>query len=85
MRILIHCFDFQDGHDWLINALCAQSDSLYTAAFDGKIKKWTELENKAPKISDEFSTGKCINAMVNGPNNTLYVGDADGWVKQISL
>lgn len=69
----------------MINALCAQGEVLYTAAFDGKIKKWTELEAKAPKILDEFATGKCINAMVNGPDGTLYLGDADGWVKQVSL
>lgn len=65
--------------------MTAQGENIYTAAFDGKVKKWAGIESTEPQIVDEIATGKCVNAMVNGPNNTLYIGDAEGWVQQITF
>lgn len=64
--------------------MCAQGENIYTAAFDGKVKKWVGIDTE-PKIVDEFPSGKCVNAMVNGPNNTLYIGNADGQIQQITF
>lgn len=68
----------------IINTICATEDTLYTAGFDGKVKKWVDLD-KGPKLGAEIDTGKCINAICNGPNNTVYVGDSDGLIKRISF
>lgn len=78
-----NCFP-QAAHEWIINAICATEDTLYTAAFDGKVKKWTDLE-KGPKLVGEVDTGTCLNCICIGPEETVYVGDTEGNVKQIGF
>lgn len=62
--------------------MCSVDDFLFTAGFDGKVKKWNNLD-KAPVLVEEIDTGKCINTMVAGPENTVFVGDSDGFVKRV--
>lgn len=62
--------------------MCTVDDFLFTAGFDGKVKKWKNLD-KAPTLVEEIDTGKCINALCVGPEHTVYVGDSAGFVKRL--
>lgn len=66
----------------IINSICAVDDFLFTAGFDGKVKKWTNL-GKVPTLVAEIDTGKCINVLCAGPDGTVFAGDADGYVKRL--
>lgn len=66
----------------IINAICAVDDFLFTAGYDGKVKKWKNL-GKEPTLVEEIDTGKCINAMIAGPEHTVFVGDVEGFVKRL--
>lgn len=68
----------------IINTMCAIGDFLFTAGWDGKVKKWTDLE-KGAVLVEEIDTGKCINAIIPGPDQTVFVGDADGFVKRLNF
>lgn len=68
----------------LINAMCAVEDFLFTAGFDGKVKKWKDLE-KGPVLVEEIDTGKCINTVIPGPEHTVFVGDSEGFVKRLQF
>lgn len=66
----------------IINVMCAIDDFLFTAGYDGKVKKWKDLE-KGLSLVEEIDTGKCINAMCAGPDHTIFVGDVEGFVKRL--
>lgn len=68
----------------IINSLCVRDEFLFTAGWDGKIKKWKNL-GKEPTLVEEIDTGKCINCIVNGVGPTLYAGDSDGFIKRIKF
>lgn len=71
-----------DAHSMIINAMCDTEEFLFTAGYDGKVKKWKDLE-KDPKLVEEIDTGKCINTLIVGPDHTVFVGDSDGFVKRL--
>lgn len=66
----------------IINVIIATEDAIFTAGYDGKVKKWTDLA-KGPKLAEEISVGKCVNSLCFGPDNTIFAGDAAGLVKRI--
>lgn len=68
----------------IINAICATDNALFTAGYDGKIKKWIDLE-KGPKLGETIETGKCINTLCVGPNDSIYSGDSEGVVKRLQF
>lgn len=68
----------------LINVFAALDDFLITAGYDGKVKKWKDLET-GPVLVEEIDTGKCINALIPGPEHTVYVGDSEGFVKRLQF
>lgn len=64
--------------------MCKAHEFLYTAGKDGKVKKWENVETE-PTLVEEIDMGKCINVMVTGPDHTVYVGDAAGFVKRLEF
>lgn len=64
--------------------MCVADEFLFTAGWDGKVKKWKNVE-KDPTLVEEIDTGKCINAMVAGPDHTIFVGDSEGYVKRLQF
>lgn len=66
----------------IINAMLAEGDNLYTAGYDGTVKKWKNL-GKDPTLVEQIDTGKCINCLCLGPSSTLYAGDSDGFIKRL--
>lgn len=66
----------------IINAMCTADEFLFTAGYDGKVKKWKDLD-KDPKLVEEIDTGKCINTLIEGPDHTVFVGDSEGFVKRL--
>lgn len=66
----------------IINTLCGTEKSLFTGAYDGKIKKWTDIE-KSPKLAGEVDVGNCVNFICNGPNDVVYSGTSDGIARKI--
>ncbi|XP_055304436.1 uncharacterized protein LOC129569544 [Sitodiplosis mosellana] len=76
----------ENAHTMIINVMCELDDFLITAGFDGKVKKWKDLETK-PVLVEEIDTGKCINALIAGPeqSSSVFVGDSDGFVKRLKF
>lgn len=66
----------------IINAMCVGDEYLFTAGFDGKVKKWKNL-GKEPTLVEEVDTGKCINCLCVGPSPTIFAGDSEGFVKRV--
>lgn len=64
--------------------MCKANEFLFTAGKDGKVKKWENVETE-PKLVQEIDTGKCINVMIPGPDQTVFVGDAEGFVKRLQF
>lgn len=62
----------------------ATGEYLYTAGYDGKVKKWKNLAND-PTLVEEIDTGKCINCLCLGPSSTLFAGDSDGFIKRLQF
>lgn len=84
MYILIFNF-FKDAHEMIINTLCGYECNLYTAGYDGHIKKWVELADGCPQIAGDVSVGNCVNAICVGPNQSVYVGDSRGMISRVSF
>lgn len=68
----------------IINAICGNEYNLYTGGYDGKIKKWVELES-SPQNVGEATVGNCINALCIGPNNSVFVADSRGMISRIGF
>lgn len=68
----------------IINAIVATNDAIYSAGYDGKVKKWIDLDN-GPKNVETIDVGKCVNALCIGPNNTIYAGDSEGVIKRLQF
>lgn len=68
----------------IINAIVATDDAVYTAGYDGKVKKWVDLENGAKNV-ETIDVGKCVNTLCIGPNNTIYSGDSSGMIKRLQF
>lgn len=66
----------QNAHDGLINAICANDDSLFTAGADGIVKRWKNLDRK-PTVIETIDVGKSINALCIGPIHVVIVGDPE--------
>lgn len=64
--------------------MCTIDDYLFTAGYDGKVKKWKDVE-QGPVLVEEIDTGKCINTLIPGSEHTVYVGDVDGFVKRLQF
>lgn len=68
----------------IINAIVAAGDTVYTAGYEGKVKKWVDLENGA-KNAETVDVGKCVNALCIGPNNSVYAGDSSGVIRRLQF
>lgn len=66
----------------IINSICGNDNELFTAGYDGKIKKWIELENNSPHIAGEAVVGVCINSICMGPTGIIYAADTNGIISR---
>lgn len=66
----------------IINTIIEHENNLYTAGYDGKVKKWTNLD-KGPKLAGEIAIGNCINTLCVGPDNTIFAGTDDGLIRRL--
>lgn len=73
-----------NAHSMIINAICELDDFLFTAGYDGKVKKWKNID-KEPTVVEEINTGKCINVLCPGPEHTIFAGDSDGLIKRLKF
>lgn len=64
--------------------MCATDSELYSAGYDGKVKKWVELENVAQNVG-EVTIGSFINAICLGFKNALFVADTTGMISRVSF
>lgn len=80
---MVFIFMFQqNAHSMIINAMLTVDENIFTAGWDGKVKKWKIL-GKGPTLVEEIDTGKCINCLCVGPSSTLFAGDSDGFIKRL--
>lgn len=70
----------EDCHEMIIIAICGTDKEIFTAGWDGKVKKWINIDT-SPKLASEVTIGKCINTLCNGPDGTVYCGSSDGIVR----
>lgn len=66
----------------IINALCGNNNVIFTAGYDGHVKKWTELDMNPINVGDAI-VGHCINALCMGPDDSVYVGDTRGMISRV--
>lgn len=66
----------------IINTICSSGIDLYSAGYDGKVKKWVEVEN-SPQNVGEVSIGRFINAICMGIDNRVYVADTNGVISEV--
>lgn len=66
----------------IINTVCASGSDLYTAGYDGKVKKWIEVEN-SPRNVGEVTIGRFINAICMGADSKVYVADTTGVISEV--
>lgn len=75
----------EGAHEMIINTICGTNEALYTAGWDGIVKKWTSIETK-PKLSGEVNVSCCVNTMCCPPDGeSVIVGGADGIVKKLTF
>lgn len=72
----------ENAHEMIINVIIANEDALFTAGYDGRVKKWI-ISEKEPKLAEEIDVGKCVNTLCFGPDHSVYAGDANGSVKRL--
>lgn len=72
-------------HEMIINALCGTAKELYTAGWDGHVKRWVELDGREPLIAGDVSVGCCVNALCAGADGVVYVGDTRGVISRVSF
>ncbi|KAG4067784.1 hypothetical protein HA402_010470 [Bradysia odoriphaga] len=72
----------EDAHEMIINTVCASGSDLYTAGYDGKVKKWIEVEN-SPRNVGEVTIGRFINAICMGADSKVYVADTTGVISEV--
>lgn len=64
----------------------AGADVLYTAGYDGRVKKWIELGgNEAPLLAGDVRIGCCVNALCAGPAGVVYVADTRGVISRVGF
>lgn len=66
----------------IINTICSSGSDLYSAGYDGKVKKWVEVEN-SPKNVGEVTIGRFVNAICVGLENRVYVADTTGVISEV--
>lgn len=64
--------------------MCASDTILYSAGYDGKVKKWVEVDNVAQNLG-EVTIGSFINAICIGFDNALFVADTTGMISKVSF
>lgn len=71
-----------NAHEMIINVIIATEDTLFTAGYDGKVKKWI-INEKEPESTEEIDVGKCVNTLCFGPDHSIFAGTAEGLVKRL--
>lgn len=66
----------------IINTICSYGSELYSAGYDGKVKKWVEVET-GPQNVGEVTIGRFINAICMGIENRVYVADTAGVISEV--
>lgn len=75
-----------NAHEMIINALCGSARELYTAGYDGHVKRWVDLDSAEPLFSGDAQIGSCVNALCvdeNGADGTVYVADTQGVISRV--
>lgn len=76
----------EDAHEMLINAIAGIDDVVFSADYQGKVKRWVlHAEAKKLTLSSELDVcpGVCINAIVATDTKTVYVGASDGLLRKV--
>lgn len=68
----------------IINAICGNNNAIFTAGYDGHVKKWTELGMDTINVGDAI-VGHCINALCVGPDDSVFVADTRGVISRVSF
>lgn len=68
----------------IINALCGNANVIFTAGYDGHVRKWTELDMVPVNVGDAV-VGHCINALCVGPDDSVFVGDTRGTISRVGF
>lgn len=67
----------------IINAIVGVNTAIYTAGWDGFVKKLVDIEID-PTVSDEANVSSCVNSIcVGASDNIVYAGCSDGTIKKI--
>lgn len=69
----------------IIQAICGDEKCLYSGGYDNKVKGWTNFDQSSPKALGEVEVGNCVNALVCGANNQVYIGTSDGIVRRATF
>jgi hypothetical protein len=73
----------EDMHEMMVNSICGTDECLYTGGWEGKIKRWAEIEQGGKQVNEAHIEGQCINCMtVGGDGNTVFFGAPDGAVRK---
>lgn len=66
----------------IINTLFANETHVYTGGYDAKVKRWS-IQADSIELDAEVDIGCCVNTICGGDNGTIYVGGADGAVREL--
>ncbi|CAD6994559.1 unnamed protein product [Ceratitis capitata] len=78
-------WNLPDCHELIIQAICGDEKCLYSGGYDNKVKGWTNFDQSSPKALGEVEVGNCVNALVCGANNQVYIGTSDGIVRRATF
>ncbi|KXJ72121.1 hypothetical protein RP20_CCG018807 [Aedes albopictus] len=77
----------EKAHDMIINCLLGTNDHLYSAGYDGYVKKWSCSEKEPELLAEVNLEAGCLNALqqLAADNSTVYVGGSDGILKLVKF
>ncbi|XP_053951009.1 E3 ubiquitin-protein ligase TRAF7 [Anastrepha ludens] len=75
-------WNLPDCHELIVQAICGDDKFLYSGGYDNKVKGWTNFDQAKPTPLGEVEVGSCVNAIVCGANNWVYIGTLDGIVRR---
>lgn len=75
----------EETHEMIINAICGNERELFTAGYDGHVKRWTELEAAEPLNVGDARIGHCVNAICEGADGVVYVADTRGMISRVGF
>lgn len=76
----------EKAHDMIINCLLGTDEYLYSAGYDGFVKKWSSSDKDPQLLAEVNLAAGCLNALqIGADNNSVYVGGSDGILKLVKF